>query len=112
MDVLVVSSDNEGTPVSIIEALAAGVAVVSTAVGGVPDLLRGGEFGHLVPPADPDALAEAVTDVIGATLTGGPEDRAAAGQSAVQRAIVSAYDVSRLASDLAGLYKNLLASKS
>jgi glycosyltransferase involved in cell wall biosynthesis len=112
MDVLVVSSDNEGTPVSIIEALAAGVAVVSTAVGGVPDLLRGGEFGHLVPPNDPDALAEAVTDAVRATLTGGSRDHAATGQSAIQRAIISAYDVSRLASDLAALYKNLLISKS
>jgi glycosyltransferase involved in cell wall biosynthesis len=36
MDVLVITSDNEGTPVSILEALAAGVRVVSTAVGGVP----------------------------------------------------------------------------
>ena len=116
MDVLVISSDNEGTPVSIIEALAAGVAVVSTAVGGVPDLLRDGEYGHLVPSNDPDALAKAVintaTNRAEATLTGAATDPATDQQTATQQAVVAAYDISRLASDLATLYKKLLAAKS
>jgi glycosyltransferase involved in cell wall biosynthesis len=100
MDVLVISSDNEGTPVSIIEALAAGVRVVSTAVGGVPDLLRGGEYGRLVPPNDPDALAAAVTAALAE-----PE------QSSARQDMVAAYDIARLAADLASLYRNLLESK-
>jgi glycosyltransferase involved in cell wall biosynthesis len=100
MDVLVISSDNEGTPVSIIEALAAGVRVVSTAVGGVPDLLGGGDYGRLVPPGDPDAQAAAVI----ASLA--EPDR-----SAVRQDIVAAYDISRLAADLASLYRNLLERK-
>jgi glycosyltransferase involved in cell wall biosynthesis len=100
MDVLVISSDNEGTPVSIIEALAAGVQVVSTAVGGVPDLLRGGEYGRLVPPGDPDALAAAVV-----TALDGPE------QNTARQSIVAAYDITRLTGDLAALYRHLLASK-
>jgi glycosyltransferase involved in cell wall biosynthesis len=100
MDVLVISSDNEGTPVSIIEALAAGVRVVSTAVGGVPDLLRGGEYGRLVPSGDPDALAAAVAAVLAE-----PE------QDMARRAVVAAYDISRLANDLAALYRDLLAAK-
>ncbi len=102
MDVLVISSDNEGTPVSIIEALAAGVRVVSTAVGGVPDLLRHGDYGRLVPPGDPDALAAAGGDV---AALNDPEPAGA------RQAVVAAYDITRLADDLAALYRDLLAAK-
>ncbi len=63
-DVLVLSSRTEGTPIVALEAMAAGVPVVATAVGGVPDLLDGGA-GRLVPPDDPPALAAAVDDLIG-----------------------------------------------
>ena len=101
VDVLVISSDNEGTPVSIIEALAAGVRVVSTAVGGVPDLLRGGEYGQLVPPNDPDALAAAVI----ASLAE-PEP------SIARQDVVAAYDITRLTADLASLYRSLLERKT
>jgi glycosyltransferase involved in cell wall biosynthesis len=62
--ILAVTSNNEGTPVSAIEAMAAGVAVVATSVGGVPDLLRNGETGVLVPPRDVDALSRAVQDLL------------------------------------------------
>lgn len=63
-DVLVLSSRTEGTPIVALEAMAAGVPVVATAVGGVPDLLAGGA-GRLVPPDDPSALAAAVDDLLG-----------------------------------------------
>jgi glycosyltransferase involved in cell wall biosynthesis len=46
--------------VSLIEAMAAGLPIVATAVGGTPDAVRDGETGLLVPPADSDALAQAV----------------------------------------------------
>ncbi|MEU4229760.1 glycosyltransferase [Nonomuraea sp. NPDC026600] len=59
-DLLVLSSAHEGLPVVIMEALAAGVPVVSTAVGGVPDLIDNGRNGLLTRPGDPDALAEAI----------------------------------------------------
>lgn len=100
MDVLVISSNNEGTPVSIIEALAAGVPVVSTIVGGVPDLLHGGEYGRLVPPGDPEALAVAVVETLNA-----PD------QNAVRQSIVDTYDITRLTNDLAILYRDLLTAK-
>ena len=58
-DVVTLCSDNEGTPVSLIEALAAGVAVVATDVGGVTDVLCGGDYGTLVPAGDAVALARA-----------------------------------------------------
>lgn len=63
IDLLVLTSRNEGTPVAILEAFAAGVPVVSTAVGGVPDLLADGR-GVLVPPGDAKALARAIDDLL------------------------------------------------
>jgi glycosyltransferase involved in cell wall biosynthesis len=60
LDVVICSSRNEGTPVALIEAMAAGVAVLSTEVGGVADLVTHGETGWLVPPGDPSAMAGAI----------------------------------------------------
>jgi len=102
LDLLVIASDNEGTPVSIIEALAAGVPVVSTAVGGVPDLLEGGRYGALVPPGDADALAGAMITALGALQ---------ADRQDIRRAIGEAYGIERLAADLGALYRALLADK-
>lgn len=59
-DVFIVPSDHEGLPVSMLEAMSRKVPVVSTAVGGVPDVIEEGVTGLLVPPSDPDALATAV----------------------------------------------------
>jgi glycosyltransferase involved in cell wall biosynthesis len=60
LDILVVSSHNEGTPVSAIEAMASGRPVIGTRVGGLPDIISEGDNGFLVPPADPEALANAI----------------------------------------------------
>ena len=59
-----ISSLNEGTPVSVIESLAAGCPVVATAVGGLPDLLDHGQLGALVPSGDAQALADAIINVL------------------------------------------------
>lgn len=55
-DVLALSSRTEGTPMVVLEAMAAGVPVVATAVGGIPDLLDLGSAGWLVPSDNPAAL--------------------------------------------------------
>lgn len=101
LDLLVLSSDNEGTPTAIMQALAAGARVVSTAVGGVPDLLRGGAWGRLVPPGDPDALAEAVLSAL----------RDPAPEPSIREAVLAEYDAGRLADSLAALYRALLTAK-
>jgi len=58
LDVVALSSLNEGTPVSLIEAVVSGRPVVATSVGGVPEVLEQGHLGILVPPGDASALAD------------------------------------------------------
>jgi glycosyltransferase involved in cell wall biosynthesis len=101
LDVLALTSDNEGTPVSIIEAMAARVPVVATAVGGVPDLLQNGVLGSLVAPGDADALAASIIDVLDA---GRDEERL----RKAQRVALEEYSSARLVADLKALYRDLL----
>jgi glycosyltransferase involved in cell wall biosynthesis len=101
LDMLVISSVSEGTPVSVIEALAAACPVVATAVGGLPDLLDHGELGKLVTPGDPDALAQAMVE----TLLHPPDGRRA------QALMIDRYSIDRLVRDLDSLYRGLLAKK-
>jgi glycosyltransferase involved in cell wall biosynthesis len=64
LDVGVLSSDFEGTPIAVMEYMDAGLPVVATSVGGVPDLIEHGEHGLLVPPRDPAALAGAIGELL------------------------------------------------
>jgi glycosyltransferase involved in cell wall biosynthesis len=63
-DLLVAPGLAEGLPVVIMEALASGVPVVASAVGGVPELVRHGETGLLAPAGDPEGLADAMADLL------------------------------------------------
>jgi glycosyltransferase involved in cell wall biosynthesis len=60
LDVAVLSSDFEGKPLFVFECMANRTPLVATAVGGLPEMVRDGETGVLVPPRDPEALADAV----------------------------------------------------
>jgi glycosyltransferase involved in cell wall biosynthesis len=63
-DISLSTSDSEGSPNSVLEAMAAGRPVVATDVGGTRDLIRSGVDGLLVPAASPEAIAAALRDVI------------------------------------------------
>jgi glycosyltransferase involved in cell wall biosynthesis len=58
------SGDRDGLPVALVEAMSAGVPVVTTPIAGIPELVRNGETGLLVAPDDPAALAAALTRVV------------------------------------------------
>ncbi|MFN4224354.1 MAG: GT4 family glycosyltransferase PelF [Fervidobacterium nodosum] len=62
-DIFVMSSDYEGVPISLLEALASGVPVISTAVGGVPEILESGRAGILVTPKDEEELAQKIIEL-------------------------------------------------
>lgn len=79
LDVFALSSIKEGLPLTLLEAMAAGVPTVVTAVGGVPEAVEDGQTGLLVPPRSPEVLAEAMLRLAG-------DDPAGAGARARARA--------------------------
>jgi glycosyltransferase involved in cell wall biosynthesis len=102
LDVVVLSSRNEGTPVSLIEAAACARPVVSTDVGGVRSVVQDGVTGLLTPKGDPTALAAALERVLGDRMLG---DRL----GLAGRADVARFSLSRLVDDIRALYAELLA---
>lgn len=64
LDCFVLSSQFEGLPISLLEAMAAEVACVTTSVGGIPEAIRDGEEGALVPPGNGAALSDAMVTVL------------------------------------------------
>jgi len=106
LDLLVVSSDNEGTPVSAIEAMASSCPVVATRVGGLPDLITDHLTGRLVPPRAPKALTEAVLALLHDPQTA--RKFSENGRDSVQRR----FTVQRLLNDMDDLYARLLAEKA
>ena len=99
LDLTVLSSYNEGMPVSLIEAISSGCYVVSTRVGGVEDLVDTDGVGVTVPPGQPDDLAEAVVDAL---------DRKCQVSEPHRRRVGYQYGIDRLMSDLNRLYERLL----
>ncbi len=104
-DALVLPSSNEGTPVSVIEALAARTPVVATRVGGVPDVVREGKDGFLVETGDVESLADRL-----AQLASDPALRDRMGATARER-VLPRYAVDRLVDDVDRLYRALLAAQ-
>lgn len=100
-DIGVVSSDNEGTPVSLIEMAAGARPLVATRVGGVPDVV-GPDCGLLVPPGDHVAFANALL-----ALESDPPGRASMGRLAREH-VRSRYAAVRLIEDLDSLYTSRL----
>jgi glycosyltransferase involved in cell wall biosynthesis len=100
-DVVVQTSDNEGTPVALIEAQAAGVPVVSTCVGGTPSAVTNGETGWLVEPDDVEGFAKRV-----AALLQDPGARARIGAEGRRRALES-FGLAGLVDRIDDLYRGL-----
>jgi glycosyltransferase involved in cell wall biosynthesis len=105
IDALLLPSVNEGTPVSVIEALAAQRPAVATRVGGTPDVIRDGIDGFLVDPGDGEALAERLAE-----LAHDPQLRAQMGAAGRER-VLQRYAVDRLVEDIDRLYRRLLAER-
>jgi glycosyltransferase involved in cell wall biosynthesis len=105
-DVVTLTSDNEGTPVSLIEAQAAGVPVVSTDVGGVRSVVLGGLTGLVADAGDDQALADAILDIL--------HDPALARRLAVaaRAHALSAFSIERLVQNLDRLYAALISDAS
>ena len=105
-DVVMLTSDHEGTPVSLIEAQAAAVPVVGTDVGGTRSAVRDGETGVLAAAHDVRGLAEAVAAIL--------DDRELAARMAAagRRHALSRYTVERLVEDHDRLYDALLKGRA
>jgi glycosyltransferase involved in cell wall biosynthesis len=101
-DLFLMSSEFEGLPLALLEAMAAGVPVVATAVGGVPEVVEDGLDGVLVPAGDPQALAAAVL----ALLTDPP--RRARLSEAGRRRVERDFGVARMARELEMIYREVL----
>jgi glycosyltransferase involved in cell wall biosynthesis len=99
-DLFAMSSHWEGSPLAVMEAMAAGLPVVATAVGGVPELVADGETGLLVPPGEVRTFAAAL-----ASLAGDPDRRHELGAAAVRRA--AAFSVDAMVASYAGLFERL-----
>lgn len=98
LDLVCLSSLNEGTPVALIEAMAAGLSVVATDVGGVRDVVVDGVDGELVPSGNVEAFAAALGRVV-----------AGSGLNEARRAAVRHdFSVHRLVRDTSNLYQQVL----
>jgi glycosyltransferase involved in cell wall biosynthesis len=96
---LALPSFAEGLPVVAMEAMAAGRPVIGTWIAGIPELVRDGETGWLVPPADPDALAAAI-----AAAAATPRGRLAAMGAAARDRALARHDVDAAAALLAARF--------
>jgi len=104
-DLFVLSSKREGLPMVLLEAMGAGLPIVATEVGGIPEALAGGQVGELVPPEDVSALADGV-----AGLARQPEERRSLGQAA-RRRYETHYSREAMGNRYLQIYRRLLAEK-
>lgn len=79
-DIAVLASDREGSPLAVLEYMAAGCAVVATRVGGIPNMIRDGVEGVLVDPGDAEVLAKRIGELVAS-----PSRRAELGDAARSR---------------------------
>jgi glycosyltransferase involved in cell wall biosynthesis len=100
-DIFTMASDNEGLPVALMEALALGLPVAATAVGGIPEAVTNGVEGLLVPPKRPDALADAIE-----TISDDPALRR--GMAAAAAAAGARFDIRIAVARIEQIYRDLV----
>ncbi|MBI3988696.1 MAG: glycosyltransferase [candidate division NC10 bacterium] len=105
MDVVVLPSLEEGFPNAVLEAMAAGKPVVATEVGGVPEVIVHRKTGLLVPPKDPQALADAIIE-----LLDDPQLALEMGRAGRER-VTKEFGLDRMIREMEGLYEELIARK-
>jgi glycosyltransferase involved in cell wall biosynthesis len=101
-DVFVMPSLEEGFPIAALDAMAAGLPVIASSVGGVPELIEDGKSGWLAPPRDVEALTSRLH-----LLLGNPELRQSVGAAAYCR-VRDQFSAAQMARNIALLYDELL----
>jgi glycosyltransferase involved in cell wall biosynthesis len=96
---VLLASDYEGCPLAVLEALAAGVPVVATSVGGIPEILDHDRTGLLVEPGSPGSLAAALIELLSSP------GRAAELGFAGRRVAAARFSIERMTADVVGLYR-------
>ena len=104
VDVVVLSSWNEGTPIGLLEAMAAGKAIVATRVGGMPDMVVHGVSAFLIPKCNPEELSTAILK-----LATDEDLRERFGREAKKR--VCAFNIEALSQSTHSLYQDMLKSR-
>lgn len=104
-DILLLPSYHEGLPYTLLEAMAVGASVVATHVGAIPDVVKNGVHGLLVPPADVPALVEALTLLISNRTL-----RQQMSDACVAR-IMAAYRIERLIAQMSDIYVGLVGGQ-
>jgi len=104
-DLFVLASLWEGSPLAVMEAMAAGLPVAATAVGGVPELVADRQTGRLVPPGDVTALSHSLAD-----LAVDPVARRQLGEAAAEHAM--RFDARFMVASYAALFEKLVGERS
>lgn len=105
-DLYAISSIAEGTPGSVLEAMASALPVAGTRVGGVPEVIDDGVTGQLLPARDPDAMAEALAHYLRVPTLG------AAHGAAGRARVLSHYSMAAMVANYQALYDRLLERKT
>lgn len=103
LDVFVMGSRSEGLPIAMLEAMAAGLPVATTAVGGIPELVEDGVSGWLCPPSQPESLAAIMKRAVSA-------DRRRMGEAARQR-VLKFHSVEQMAIGYEILFAEIVARR-
>jgi glycosyltransferase involved in cell wall biosynthesis len=104
LDIYVLPSDFEALPLSLLEAIASGLTVVATAVGGVPRIVENTGSGWLCPPGNANALMTAMELALAASDRGDRAEKA-------RHLVAERYSVQRMARDYERVYQTLLHKK-